>query len=733
MRIAALLEQGKIMNKALSSPNARAFASAALSSFRRRIAPARNSRALSGLTSIGGGIVLVLAAATARAEEPVVSPRALVSTVELSNLAISPDGRTVAFREERVSVDDNSDSSAWFVEDLDAPGTPMRVADGGSVGNGKFTGTGIGEPRWSPDSRWFYFRAVMDGEVQVWRAARAGDRSEQVTHDDSNIQAFDLSAEGSRLIYSVGATREQIARAEVDEYRHGIRFDQTISGYQNLYRSMPLEGQMHSERGPAQTLLADTAPSYRAVDLASGSVSTATKEESDRLKLETDAHNLPSVALSTSAKATVAGKDPATRVTISSLDGKTIGECGACSKLTIDTVAWHGPDELLLTVRDDPDFRAQSLYLWNREDDKLRRVVATDGLMSGGVIGGSITIPCASGQQYAVCAYASPLVPPRLERIDLADGARRTIYAPNAALAADIAASVRVENLSWTDASGTRFAGHLILPRASKPGRLPLFINYYVCPGFLKGAYGGEWPLISMAGDGIASLCVNHPPLVDYNPTNYDTALSGVRAIIKRLSDQSLIDPGRVGMGGLSFGSEVTTWIAGHSKLLAAASIASGQGTPDWYWQSALQPGFQKERAERYWGLGWPDDPKSADAWRRVSAAYYAASIRAPYLMQTPEGEFRVNTELYARLIHYGTPTDFWIFPEELHQKTQPAHLLSVNERNLDWFRFWLQRAEDPAPGKSAQYARWREMRAKQCKQLSQRALPSYCSSPAGN
>jgi dipeptidyl aminopeptidase/acylaminoacyl peptidase len=332
-----------------------------------------------------------------------------------------------------------------------------------------------------------------------------------------------------------------------------------------------------------------------------------------------------------------------------------------------------------------------------------------------------------------VCAYASPLVPPRLERIDLADGARRTIYAPNAALAADVAASVRVEDLSWTDASGTRFAGHLILPRTSKPGRLPLFINYYVCPGFLKGAYGGEWPLISMAGDGIAALCVNHPPLDENNPKNYETALAGVRAIIKRLSDGGLVDPGRVGMGGLSFGSEVTTWIAGHSNLLAAVSIASGQGTPDWYWQSALQPGFEDQRAMRYWGLGWPDDPKSAKAWRRVSSAYFAASIRAPYLMQTPEGEFRVNTELYARLIHYGTPTDFWIFPEELHQKTQPAHLLSVNERNLDWFRFWLQRAEDPAPGKSAQYARWREMRAKQCKQLSQRALPSYCSSPAGN
>ena len=46
------------------------------------------------------------------------------------------------------------------------------------------------------------------------------------------------------------------------------------------------------------------------------------------------------------------------------------------------------------------------------------------------------------------------------------------------------------------------------------------------------------------------------------------------------------------------------------------------------------------------------------------------------------------------------------------HQKFQPRHKLAVYERNLDWFRFWLQGYEDPNPAKEKQYARWREMRA---------------------
>jgi hypothetical protein len=41
----------------------------------------------------------------------------------------------------------------------------------------------------------------------------------------------------------------------------------------------------------------------------------------------------------------------------------------------------------------------------------------------------------------------------------------------------------------------------------------------------------------------------------------------------------------------------------------------------------------------------------------------------------------------------------------------QPRHRLAVFERNLDWFRYWLQGARDPDPAKADQYARWDRMR----------------------
>ncbi|HET9445548.1 MAG TPA: hypothetical protein VFO35_04770, partial [Steroidobacteraceae bacterium] len=53
------------------------------------------------------------------------------------------------------------------------------------------------------------------------------------------------------------------------------------------------------------------------------------------------------------------------------------------------------------------------------------------------------------------------------------------------------------------------------------------------------------------------------------------------------------------------------------------------------------------------------------------------------------------------------------------------AHRLAVYNRNVDWFRFWLQDIEDPEPGKAEQYERWRKLRQLQCE--NKRSLRDYC------
>src|SRR3546814_8527084 len=84
----------------------------------------------------------------------------------------------------------------------------------------------------------------------VWRAARGGSRSEQITHGPANVKDFQLmgTSPHQTLVYRTGATREAIEQAEQAEYEQGVRFDNTINAGKNIFRSVPIEGRLASPR-----------------------------------------------------------------------------------------------------------------------------------------------------------------------------------------------------------------------------------------------------------------------------------------------------------------------------------------------------------------------------------------------------------------------------------------------------------------------------------------------------
>jgi dipeptidyl aminopeptidase/acylaminoacyl peptidase len=161
-------------------------------------------------------------------------------------------------------------------------------------------------------------------------------------------------------------------------------------------------------------------------------------------------------------------------------------------------------------------------------------------------------------------------------------------------------------------------------------------------------------------------------------------------------------------MGGLSFGASVALWTAFKSDLLAAVSVASPSLEPSYYWFNGFNGRDTHDRLRKWWGLGDPVETRAA--WQTMSPALNVEKIRAAVLMQLPEQEARLATELMGRLSRSATPSDFYIFPDEPHVKVQPRHKLAIYQRNLDWFRYWLQDYRDPDPAKSAQYRRWDAM-----------------------
>jgi dipeptidyl aminopeptidase/acylaminoacyl peptidase len=110
-----------------------------------------------------------------------------------------------------------------------------------------------------------------------------------------------------------------------------------------------------------------------------------------------------------------------------------------------------------------------------------------------------------------------------------------------------------------------------------------------------------------------------------------------------------------------------------------------------------------------YWQLGAQNE--TPERWRVLSPAANLGTIKAPILMQMPEQEYVIALDYAVPLIR-DQRADLYVFPNEPHQKFQPRHKLAAYERNVDWFRFWLQGYADPDPAKREEYKRWRAMKA---------------------
>ncbi|MDP9424245.1 MAG: Atxe2 family lasso peptide isopeptidase [Pseudomonadota bacterium] len=655
--------------------------------------------------SLAGAAAIFLCLTQPAAAHASVSNRELVEVADIDSLSASPDGRFAVFRTVQADVGRNSYTLRWYLVDLSSG----SVRDIGSGGEPIYFDPGSVRPEkaiWPPGGGSVVVRALVDGAVGLWRAELSGGRMVPLVVRDADVEDYSLGAGGRSLLYKVGPSRDEIRRAEQREYDEGILVNSSVDLAQNLFRGGSINGRMSTQRLVGYWYIRDgltwRAPRQRRrYDLLTGADSAVGLPEP-----------VPPFNFSVPAglEAATAGGDTARANWdngAGSLKARMSGgsevACAdpMCGAMRISALVWRpGGRELLVTFI-DRELR-QSLTLWDPATNVLRRLTAADGLLSGGR---RSTFPCAVGRAAALCVAAGPASPPRLERVDLESGDRAILFDPNRDLRANYQPDTRY--LSWKVKGGALATGVLLTRKGAPFRNAPLYVNYYHCDGFVRGGTGDEWPVTELLDAGFAVACINVVPLpgAQDGVENYRTGFEAVRALIDRLDAEGIVDSSRVAMGGLSFGSEVALWTAMNSKLLAALSIASGQIEPVRYWLDSM-PGSDRAKAVRsVWGLGRPEETPSR--WKLVSPAFNAARMQVPILFQLPEQEARMIPELYARLHLAGVPAELYAFPDEAHLKLQPRHRLAVYERNLDWFRYWLQHHRDPDPMKSEQYRRW--------------------------
>ncbi len=115
----------------------------------------------------------------------------LLRISRISQPALSPNGRQVAFTVQTIDVPKNLKPQQIYVVPVDG-GTPRQITQEGTLNE---------RPRWSPDSRQIYFVSNRGGTSQIWVMDADGTRARQVTHIATEASAPMLTADGKSVLF----------------------------------------------------------------------------------------------------------------------------------------------------------------------------------------------------------------------------------------------------------------------------------------------------------------------------------------------------------------------------------------------------------------------------------------------------------------------------------------------------------------------------------------------------
>jgi len=654
----------------------------------------------------------------------------LLQLRDIRGLSVSPDGRHVAFQLQQANLDTNGYELAWFVSPTSRSesarsvgdgGNPIWViSDGGIFGGIMFGTSATRAPKWSPDGHWIAYLVRHDLDVQIWRSAVDGSSQKQVTHNSDEVADFAWSDDGSKIVFTVDDSRTQIEQALREEGERGYLVDER---YMPFYSSKPLLPPSEF-RSPK--------PRVWALDVRTGEERLATNEEVMIFEV-------------TTVRSTAT--DPANaRVSARSPDGYTVAwaepepdhrdaifspplslhAAGAAGIESVRRCAdsrcsgriasiWVSPNknDVYFMRGEGIGYATTGLYVWALQADTVRLIRRTDDLLAS----------CALTSEGLVCTHESALTPQKIVSIDLLTGDIATLVDPNPEFQhLDKGSATKI---FWKSREYDQEAfGHLVLPPNYESGRrYPLIITTYDSRGFLRGGVGDEYPIQVFAANGFVVLDFDAP--VDRellatatSPQEMERATregerrhkqvkASLDAAIDLLVEMELVDPHRIALTGLSFGSELTLYnISRPNNRFAVAAASSPSRDPLFYYLG----GIRTQERLRSWGYGHPAGV-DAQRWAEHSVSSNIGVIGTPLLFQASDSEYLIALEAFAAMREARKPFELYVFPDEKHIKMQPKHRYHVYRRNVQWMQFWLQGLEAKHPVDPKQYTRWRVLR----------------------
>ena len=170
----------------------------------------------------------------------------------------------------------------------------------------------------------------------------------------------------------------------------------------------------------------------------------------------------------------------------------------------------------------------------------------------------------------------------------------------------------------------------------------------------------------------------------DFGGGDFRDIMAGVDAALASLP----IDPDRLGITGWSYGGYMSMWAVTQTHRFKAAVI--GAGLSDWlsyYGENQIDKWMTF-----YFGDTVYNDPA---VYAKSAPIDFVKNVQTPSLIVVGDSDGECpppqSFEFWHALVTFGVPTEFVIYPHEGHGFSNPAHSRDIIYRAVAWFNSHLQ------------------------------------------
>jgi dipeptidyl aminopeptidase/acylaminoacyl peptidase len=640
---------------------------------------------------------------------------------------LSPDGKHFVVNLRKGNLENNSNEySIYLFQSSEVFGSPAphRLVTMSSISNRE----AISDVKWLGDSQTIVFLGENAGDVAaLYTLNIANDHVEKITDHPTPILKYDVTPDGSELLYLAAPADGMTSNTEV------IRNEGLLVSVQSLHE---LLSDRSAHRGPSELFVqkrgsaairipSDRAPDSRVLSLSPSGDYAIVDEHvlAEDLPASWSQYIFPENEFLHGFFRHVKGLSPFKRFLLVDIARRSVKAIETGPTLFAMPAVW---DEQGKTVF------LQGVYLPLDSNESAGRkatyTVAVD--VATGQFhpanDGEMPQQNATTSEFEVTLEEGINKAPKIFAVDVREKRKALLLDLNPHFAELNFGNV--EEVSW-NVRGVQVVGGLYLPPNYKPGkRYPLVIQTH---GFTADRFSmdglNEWSsgyaARPLAAQGFLVLqAYSFKNRESHKLVAGDRTLGGTpeesfkrfgalvyEAAVDYLDGRGMIDRAHVGISGFSRTVCVVGYMVTHARLKFAA-VALTDGIDCGYFNYMSYPHEAPDGNALNGGLA-PFGEQGLKLWLAEAPGFNLDKIHAPVrLVALDSSSVLESWEWFTGLTLQGKPVELIVVPGASHLLERTADRRIAMQGLVDWFTFWLQDKENPDSPNVQQYARWRAL-----------------------